>query len=739
MVGFDDEMKKIVQELVDINNANRSVISIVGMGGLEKTTLTKSVYNNIEVKRSFRMFAWVIISQQYNILEILKGISSEVSATSSADTIRDLSVAISKKLKKGKYLVVLDDVWNSDVWNELLKVFPDVNNGSKVIITTRFLNVAKIADPTTKPHELRCLDEKESRELFLRNVFPRQDIETCCPTDLGEYAHQLVQRCGGLPLALVVLGRLVSTKPQTKDAWRKVVKSMKGQFVEGGDRCLDILALSYNDFPYFLKSCFLYFGCFREDMNIPAETLIRLWSAEGFLPPKNSTTIEEIGFDCLKELAQRYLIQVTEQEYDDSRAMMCRIHDLLHDLCISKAKETRFLEIYQNDTVDYETMSNAAQQLIIFNGIETLNYSNPKLRGLLYWHGKSLRALKGQLGRFKYLTVLSFIGSDISEFPSEIKSLDKLRYLELHAWPLKEVPSWIGDLYNLQTFIISSRMLEKVSDSLWTIGNLRYVDLSISPLPIAREADPPNMGNNVPKNLQTLKGVKAGSWIGNTLPKLTNLCELGIVRVYTDHAYALSSSLQKLDRLASFSIENGYEIPLDNIITAFSNQHCLKKLFLSVVLNRRQLPHIDVFPQHLVEVFLRFFGLEQDPMETLEKLQCLRYLRLENDSYKGKQMICSATGFPQLFSLTIGALYTLEEWKIEEKAMPCLKYLHIAYGPKLKVLPEGLKSVPLHQLKLTHMSREFMTRIKEKTGEDWYKIQHVPEISIIKVSSFVLA
>ncbi|XP_039120605.1 putative disease resistance protein At1g50180 [Dioscorea cayenensis subsp. rotundata] len=176
MVGFDDEKKKIVLELVNEEKTNRSVISIV--------------------------------------------------ATPSADTIQDLSVAISEKLKKGKYLIVLDDVWKRDVWNELLKVFPDVNNGSRVVITTRFKNVINIADPTTKLHKLRYLNEKESWELFLRKVFPRQDIETCCPTCLLDCTHQLVQRCGGLPLALVVLGGLVSTKPQTQDAWHKFVASI---------------------------------------------------------------------------------------------------------------------------------------------------------------------------------------------------------------------------------------------------------------------------------------------------------------------------------------------------------------------------------------------------------------------------------------------------------------------------------------------------------------------------------
>ncbi|XP_039115818.1 disease resistance RPP8-like protein 3 [Dioscorea cayenensis subsp. rotundata] len=707
IVGFDDEKKMMIQKVVDKSNANRLVISIVGMGGLGKTTLAKSVYNDPEVKRGFVVFAWVIISQEYTIFEIVKKILLAVSGISLEGTIEILSVNLYEKLKEQKYLVVLDDVWEENIWNELQKVFPDVNNGSRVIITTRSLNVINIADPTTQLYELRCLNENEAQELFLRKVFPRQAIEACCPIYLVDYAHQLVQRCRGLPLALVVLGGLVSTKPQTQDAWQKVVASMKWQFVEGGERCLEILALSYNNLPYYLKSCFLYFGCFQEDIYIPAQTLIRLWSAEGFLPRKNGKTTEEIGLDCLEELARRCLIQVTDRQYDGS-AKYCRIHDVLRDMCIKEAKENKYLEIYKSDNADCATMPNKARRLIVTcNEIEILDYPNSNLRGL-FFHGYSydsltFKALNRQLGGFKLL---------------------------------REVPSWIGHLRNLQTFIVTSGNLKKISSSLWKINCLRHVHVNYD---IGRThwhddinygycSILPNMGDNQLKNLQTLKGVCAGEWIGKVLPKLTNLSKLKIYDIFDDHANALSSSLQKLGRLTSLHI-HGYQIPLDIVIIAFSNQHYLKKLSLYGNLNCKQLPHNHVFPQQLVKLVLKFTELEQDPMATLEKLQFLKYLELSTELYRGKKMICSSTGFPQLLTLHIGGFDELEEWNIEEKAMQCLKNLYLWNCPNLKMIPEGLKNVPLNQLVFVEIPEELMKRIKEKSGEDWYKIQHVPNIS----------
>ncbi|XP_039145641.1 probable disease resistance protein At1g58602 [Dioscorea cayenensis subsp. rotundata] len=212
------------------------------------------------------------------------------------------------------------------------------------------------------------------------------------------------------------------------------------------------------------------------------------------------------------------------------------------------------------------------------------------------------------------------------------------------------------------------------------------------------------------------------------LPKLTNLHKLNISDVSGDYANALHSSLQILLQLVSLTIQ-GSAIPFDSVITAFSNQRCLKKFVLYGKLNCRQLPRNDLFPQQLEKLVFLYSELEHEPMATLEKMQHLKYLVL-GDTYQGKKMICSATGFPQLLSLDFRGSDELEEWMIEENAMPYLRNLKIRKCPNLKMIPEGLKNVQLDKLVLEDVSEELKTRITENTIEDWHKIQHVPKISI---------
>ncbi|KAJ4976653.1 hypothetical protein NE237_001759 [Protea cynaroides] len=234
----------------------------------------------------------------------------------------------------------------------------------RVLLTTRNWDVAKHADPSSVPHELKSLGENEAFELFSNKVFQfeeRSDEGSSFHEGLEELGKRLVAKCNGLPLAIVVLGGLLSIKEKTPSVWSRVLESVSWQLSEGPDQCMEILALSYTNLPYYLQSCFLYFGLFPEDHEIESTKLIQFWVAEGFIQQRGDQTMEDITEEYLEELIQRSLIQAARRR-SNGGVKTCRIHDLLWDLAISEAKKDKLLEIYGHN---YSTSLNRFRRLTI--------------------------------------------------------------------------------------------------------------------------------------------------------------------------------------------------------------------------------------------------------------------------------------------------------------------------------------------------------------------------------------
>ncbi|KAM7485975.1 hypothetical protein LguiA_001984 [Lonicera macranthoides] len=136
----------------------------------------------------------------------------------------------------------------------------------------------------------------------------------------------------------------------------------------------------------------------------------------------------------------------------------------------------------------------------------------------------------------------------------------------------------------------------------------------------------------------------------------------------------------------------------------------------------------DHFSASLTRIDLRFSGLTEDPMTTLEKLPNLKYLDLGYESYVENEMVCSDGGFPQLRRLILGALRKLENWRVDEGALPLLSSLTISHCNEMKRLPEGLKFLTkLQKLEILLMPKVFRDKVR---GEDSYIIRHVPSIKI---------
>ncbi|KAJ0965230.1 hypothetical protein J5N97_026368 [Dioscorea zingiberensis] len=749
VVGFDKHVKTLVKLLImpgDQGPHQRfAVISIVGMGGLGKSTLAKKVCLNDDVKRYFTCQALVYVSQVFKAREILERIAKCAMAMSE-EKMNELSQEklkeeICEYLKRRRYLIVLDDVWTRDAWNRIKDVLPEVMNGSRVLLTTRNADVGVHADSQSPLFKLQNLGEDESWDLFCKKaIHPTNSIDKC-PSHLVSIGKEMVAKCGGLPLAIIVLGGLVSRKERTIEEWRKVLKSLKWQLQEGEDRISPILDLSYHHLPCYLKPCFLYFAVYPEDTIIDPKSLIRLWIAEGFIQARGEETLEEVAEDYLQELVHRSMIQVAG-EADRWGDVFYQIHDLILDLSISQAKVDNFLHVPKNS--EEENIFHKTRRLAL-NGQEMSSYiaagkystnSAQSLRTItcMEMDLRETSKMVRFLHNMKLLRVLNLEGTGIKELPSDIGKLIHLRYLGLVGTKVGTLPSSIVELTNLQTLTLG-RVTSELPNGIWKMGNnLRHLEgdlLSIKGTPSVESLP----------NLQTLLDVEVGPSLLNGLGKMTSLRKLGLDLLHSDPTYAepLLDCLGKLGNLNYLNWRGPFDsiLPsslLSTLLSTSQSHHGRHLQLQEVSLSGRieRLPESNNLNACMItRLTLSYSKLEEDPMVTLGKLGNLQFLRLHFDAFVGEEMVCLERGFPQLKQLVLDILPSLKRWNIEDQAMPKLKYLCLYACNNLVMLPDGLEMITsLQELTVELMSDSFNQRLRVDEGEDWGKIRHIPSVTI---------
>nr|KYP65272.1 Disease resistance protein RPP13 [Cajanus cajan] len=679
VVGLVHDSSVVIKQLT-VSDSCSEVVSIIGMGGLGKTTLARKIYNKSEVKELFTCRAWGYVSNDYRARELLLSLLKCLLSTSeyndlfkkATDEVGDLSegelrMKVAECLKGKKYLVVLDDIWKTQVWDEVKTAFPDDKNGSIILITSRINEVAHYIG-TTPPYYLPFLSKDESWELFSKKVFRGKQ----CPSNLLPLGRTIVESCGGLPLAIVVLAGLVAKKEKSEREWKRI-KEVSWHLTQDKTEVMDILKLSYDNLPQRLKPCFLYFGIYPEDYEISARQLIQLWTAEGFIQTQeigipSSVELEDIGDYYLDELVDRSLVQVASRR-SDGGVKTCRIHDLVRDLCILESKSNKFLEVCTEVNVDTLSLRNPRRlslQCKARSSICTKKFNQSYTRSLFFFSEtlhtrgipKSIKNARVVYSKSK--------GAMSYSLHSTFNTMIHLRYLRIDTG-VSHIPASIGNLRNLETLDI--RYKETVSSEIWKLKRLRHLYLRGG-------AKLPEVDREKKVNLQTL-------WLRAFDRQMVTMLNKDMF------FNEIFPRLRKVVLHYPFHRPSHEQLPIVRLpsLHHLSNLHSLK------IIDFLELPQdANAFPSHLTKITWKQIHVSNDfsLMNTLGWLPNLQILKMGRQCSQVLFDLNVGGGeFPQLQVFQMRGM-KVRRWKLDKSAMPYLQHLLIESCEYLNDLPEEL-------------------------------------------------
>ncbi|OQU79592.1 hypothetical protein SORBI_3008G167300, partial [Sorghum bicolor] len=430
----DTLREQIICQITEGNHSDEvlTVIPIVGLGGIGKTTIAQHIYHSEKVQKHFEVKVWTCVSLNFNVNKVLQEIEKQIPKDEEGESGTT-----------GEVLVVLDDIWdcsNEDEWERLLAPFKMSQVlGNIIVVTTRFPAQADMVSTVGPPINLEALDHETLKDLFLDFVFG-VDQSRENKTPFIETGDKIVSKLKGSPLAAKTVGRILRNQLDLAH-WNKMALIMPA------------LKLSYDYLPSQLQHCFSYCALFPQDYKFEEVELINFWIGLNVLHSSHgdSKRVEDIGESNLRELVNHGFLE-KEGEKDGKSCYI--IHDLLHDLA-RKVSSHECLNIYSSQSqvrslqvqpsirhlsINIEDTS-VKDRFILKSCVEDFNalftrLKVEKLRTLMLFgehHGCFVKAFGGLLRVAKALRVIfiSEASYNMEDLLHDFDYLVHLRYLRI--------------------------------------------------------------------------------------------------------------------------------------------------------------------------------------------------------------------------------------------------------------------------------------------------------------------
>ncbi|KAL4636446.1 hypothetical protein ACB092_03G009000 [Castanea dentata] len=732
---MDDLVSILLGKGVKEEEQSPPVFSLVGMGGIGKTSLAQVAYNHDQVKAHFDKRIWVCVSEHFDQCAVAKAI---IQAFGGADPniteLQSLLEKICELIGGKKFFLILDDVWTEDdtKWVSFKEAFKCGSQGSRILVTTRKERVAdKIG--SVKTINLEVLSEEDCWLIFKKIAFFNKDPTLC--QQLENVGRKIAEKCKGLPLAAKTLGSLMRFK-NSKEEWKRVLDSCWWQIKDEEIKSLYA--------PLLLNYVF------------SRDELVYMWMAQGYIMSNTYMEMEIMAQDYFEKLAMRSFFQDFEKDKDEANIKNCKMHDIVHDFAQLMSKNECFIINFDMELAS--NYKNARHLRLEYNIYPVTPIKSQFLESI--YCAQNLRTLYllsrsdelfTSYQHFRCLRALTLNGS--------LEILIHLRYLNLVNYYGSALPETICNLCNLQILKIemsygSRNYLQTLPQGMSKLINLRHFIV-----------DSPRL-LNFPRGFGRLTSLRTLAYFCGERGKLGELRNLnhlqGSLKIYglgSDVCEANNAQLKKKIGLRtlelSFNEQDGTEIIREEdalVLNALEPPPDLEDLTITNYLaptmfpnwmmsltNLKKLEIWDLSLEHLPPLGKLLF-LESLTIGYLGRLKKVgaEFLGIEESEKKEKDDIL-ITLFPNLISLTFCGMYKWEEWngiggeegEEEEDCirrftiMPRLQYLTIESCPVLNSLPNFLRRITLQNLEIVEsLYSEWM----ERTGEEWLKTSNIRNI-----------